>query len=65
VSAVQSGSLRFVIGGREQIARAGDMVAIPPNVPHLVEALEDSIAIDTFAPVRGDWVRGDDAYLRQ
>ena len=26
--------------------------------------LEDSLAVDLFAPVREDWIRGDDAYLR-
>jgi len=29
-----------------------------------VEALEDSLAVDVFSPVREDWIRGDDAYLR-
>jgi hypothetical protein len=29
-----------------------------------VEALEDSVAVDLFSPVREDWVRGEDAYLR-
>ena len=29
-----------------------------------VEALEDSVAVDLFAPVREDWRRGEDAYLR-
>ena len=29
------------------------------------EALEDSVALDVFSPVREDWVRGDDAYLRR
>jgi quercetin dioxygenase-like cupin family protein len=37
---------------------------IPPDAPHRVEALEDSVAIDLFAPPRLDWIRGDDAYLR-
>ena len=40
-------------------------VVIPPGIPHMVEALEDSVATDVFAPVREDWIRGDDAYLRQ
>ena len=31
---------------------------------HEVEALEDSIVLDVFSPVRVDWLRGDDAYLR-
>jgi hypothetical protein len=29
-----------------------------------VEALEDSLVLDVFAPRREDWLRGDDAYLR-
>jgi hypothetical protein len=34
-------------------------------VPHAAEALEDSVALDLFSPVREDWLRGDDAYLRR
>jgi len=30
----------------------------------MVEALEDSLAVDLFSPPREDWIRGDDAYLR-
>jgi hypothetical protein len=43
---------------------AGESVVIPSEVPHAVEALEDSVVLDVFSPVRDDWVRGDDAYLR-
>lgn len=32
--------------------------------PRLVEALEDSVAMDLFSPIREDWIRGDYAYLR-
>jgi hypothetical protein len=34
-------------------------------VPHGVEALEDTDVLDTFTPVREDWVTGDDSYLRK
>jgi quercetin dioxygenase-like cupin family protein len=68
VTTMESGALRFVFGGaetgREIIVRAGDVLQIPPNVPHMVEALEDSMATDVFSPRREDWIRGDDAYLR-
>jgi quercetin dioxygenase-like cupin family protein len=64
ISMVEHGRLRFVIAGQERIVQGGDMIAIPPNAPHLVEALEDSLATDLFSPVREDWIRGDDAYLR-
>ena len=58
------GSLRFVVGGEEVVAAAGESVVIPPNVPHRVEALEDSVVLDVFSPRREDWLAGDDAYLR-
>jgi quercetin dioxygenase-like cupin family protein len=68
VTMLRSGALRFVFGGaeagREVIVRPGDVLPIPPNVPHMVEALEDSMATDLFCPPREDWIRGDDAYLR-
>jgi quercetin dioxygenase-like cupin family protein len=64
VSMLESGAVRFTIGGEELILRAGDALVIPPDAPHLVEALEDSIAVDLFSPRREDWIRGDDAYLR-
>ena len=65
ISMVESGALRFVLDGTERILRGGEILQIPPNVPHLVEALEDSVVVDLFAPPREDWIRGDDAYLRK
>jgi quercetin dioxygenase-like cupin family protein len=64
VANVLEGRLRFVIGDEEEIVASGESVAIPANVPHEVEALAASVVLDVFAPVREDWVRGDDAYLR-
>jgi quercetin dioxygenase-like cupin family protein len=65
ISMVEQGSLHFKIGGAERILSAGELVRIPPNVPHSVKALEDSLAVDLFSPPRQDWIRGDDAYLRK
>ena len=65
VATVIEGSLRFRIGDDEElIASAGDSVPLAANVPHGVDALEDSIVLDVFSPVREDWLRGEDAYLR-
>lgn len=65
ISSVESGELRFRFdSGDAVIVRAGEMLQIPPNLPHEVEALEDSVALDLFSPPREDWIRGDDAYLR-
>jgi quercetin dioxygenase-like cupin family protein len=64
ITLLEQGKLRFVISDEERIVSAGEALTIPPNAPHLVEALEDSVATDLFCPVREDWIRGDDAYLR-
>jgi len=65
VTNVESGKLRFVFEDSEVIVAAGETLRIPPNVPHKVETLEESVALDLFAPAREDWIRGDDAYLRK
>ena len=65
ISMVESGALKFFIGGSEQIVRAGEVLVIPPHMPHGVEVLEDSVVVDVFSPLREDWLRGDDAYLRR
>ena len=65
VSNVIEGQLRFEIAGREQIVGAGELVHIPSNVPHLAEAMEDTVCLDIFNPIREDWLRGEDSYLRR
>ncbi len=65
ISMIEQGALKFVIGGVEKVVKAGEVVRIPPHVPHSAEALEDSVAVDLFSPIREDWIRGDDAYLRK
>ncbi|MCU0227049.1 MAG: cupin domain-containing protein [Bryobacterales bacterium] len=59
-----SGKLLFRMGGAEITLLPGEMLRIPPHLPHEVVAMEDSVAVDWFAPVRDDWQRGEDAYLR-
>ena len=64
VATVLQGRLRFVVGDEEHVVSAGESVIVPGGVPHEVEALADSLVRDVFSPVRDDWVRGEDAYLR-
>ncbi len=64
VTNVESGSLLFFFDDSRIVVNAGESLAIPPNVPHAVDALEDSVALDLFTPRREDWISGDDAYLR-
>jgi quercetin dioxygenase-like cupin family protein len=60
------GVLKFWIGEeREEIVlKAGEVLHIPPNVPHEAEALEDCLDVDVFSPPREDWLNGTDHYLR-
>jgi quercetin dioxygenase-like cupin family protein len=64
-SLILSGALRFVFDDREVIVNAGEMLFIPSHVPHSAVALEDTEDLDFFAPRREDWIRKEDAYLRQ
>ena len=64
VANVLEGRLRFLVGDDELEVSAGESLPLAANVPHEVEALEDSVVLDVFSPVREDWQRGDDAYLR-
>jgi quercetin dioxygenase-like cupin family protein len=65
ISIMEQGSAKFTLGGVDRVLKAGELVQIPPNVRHSVEALEDCVAMDLFSPRREDWLRGDDSYLRK
>jgi len=65
VAHVESGALKFIVAGVEHVVRSGQSLVLPSMVPHGVEALEDTDVLDTFTPVRQDWLSGDDAYLRK
>ena len=65
VSFVVSGALKFTIEGRDIVVKAGELLQIPSDVPHEVEVLEDSVAIDVFCPIRQDWIDKTDTYFRR
>ncbi len=65
ITVLERGELKFVFDDHEAVIGAGEVMQIPPNAPHRVEALEESEGYDLFSPIRSDWLRGDDAYLRK
>ena len=65
VSYVLDGVMKFFLDNREVILSAGEVLCIPPNMPHEAIALEDTVDLDIFNPPRQDWIDKDDAYLRQ
>jgi len=51
-----SGSLNFIIDGDHFIAEPGDSWTIPADIPHGVQAIDDSSIIEVFSPVREDYL---------
>jgi quercetin dioxygenase-like cupin family protein len=68
ITYITQGALRFSLGEEgstvDKVVRPGEVLVIPPNLPHSAEALEDTIDFDIFAPPRQDWISRDDSYLR-
>ena len=64
VTFVLDGALKFWIDGREIVVNTGEVLTIPPNMPHKAKAVEDTVDLDVFYPPRADWMRGADSYLR-
>jgi quercetin dioxygenase-like cupin family protein len=64
ITMLEHGKVRFTIAGDHTVLEPGQALVTPSEALHSVEALEDSLAMDLFAPPREDWRRGDDAYLR-
>lgn len=64
ISLVLDGCMRFIFDDGETLLRPGQVLVIPPHVPHAAQAVEDSSAVDFFTPRREDWIRKEDAYLR-
>jgi quercetin dioxygenase-like cupin family protein len=65
VTYILEGVLLFYIDNQEITVSAGEVLCIPPNMPHEALALEDTVDLDVFNPPRQDWLDGTDAYLRQ
>ncbi len=59
------GALEFEIEGQKIVVSAGQVLRIPSNVPHSAVALEDTLDLDIFSPIRTDWLTGQDHYLRR
>ena len=65
VTYVLEGALHFFIDNKELTVSAGEVLCIPPHMPHEAIALEDTVDVDIFTPPRQDWLNKEDAYLRQ
>jgi quercetin dioxygenase-like cupin family protein len=65
ITYILEGALKFDIEGKEVVVRAGEVLHIPSWLPHRAVALEDTLDLDIFSPLRMDWLNKDDSYLRR
>jgi quercetin dioxygenase-like cupin family protein len=65
ITYILEGALEFELEGRRVVVSKGEVLYIPSNVPHRAVALEDTLDLDVFSPIRTDWLTGKDDYLRR
>ena len=68
ITQVIKGQMRFVFGEddpEELLLNPGDVVDIPPNVPHKATSIGEVEEIDMWAPRRDDRLNGTDDNLRE
>ena len=65
ITYILEGALKFQIEGKEVVVRKGEVLTIPSNVPHRAVAMEDTLDLDIFSPIRVDWLTRKDEYLRR
>ncbi len=53
---IVSGVFEFEINGVKKIVKSGDGLYMEPDVLHGVKCLESGVLIDTFSPVRADFL---------
>lgn len=64
---VLKGAMHFWLGsdnGEQVVVHEGEVLVIPPDLPHKAVALEDTLDVDIFCPPRQDWIDKTDTYLR-
>ena len=64
ITYVLEGALKFWIDGKVIVVNSGEVLTIPPHMPHKAEALTDTVDLDVFSPPRADWINKTDQYLR-
>jgi len=57
VTYIVTGEVEYHLGDERQRMGAGDMVAVPPDAPHCIQLLSDSVRlIDAFTPLREEFI---------
>ena len=56
ITYVESGEFEATVGGETRLLKAGDSFYAAPNVPHGVVARQAGVLLDSFSPVREDFL---------
>ena len=62
---ILSGSMTLRLPDKAVTLNEGDVLHIPSGVEHSAVALDDTLDLDVFSPIREDWLKGTDYYLRK
>src|SRR3984893_9502694 len=65
ITYILEGALQFEIEGKQIVVARGQVLRIPSYLPHSAVALEDTLDLDIFSPIRTDWLTRQDEYLRR
>jgi quercetin dioxygenase-like cupin family protein len=65
ITYILEGLLELTLPGGAFRVEKGQVLVIPSNVEHSAVALEDTLDMDIFSPIREDWLTGEDHYLRE
>jgi quercetin dioxygenase-like cupin family protein len=64
ITYVAQGRVLFFLGSTAYELSEGDMIAVPPDVPHSIQLLTPSVRlVDTFNPLREDFLEDGDLPL--
>jgi quercetin dioxygenase-like cupin family protein len=62
---ILKGLMELTLPDRKVTLAEGEVLLISPNLEHSAVALEDTLDLDVFSPIRKDWLTGQDHYLRR
>jgi quercetin dioxygenase-like cupin family protein len=57
ITHIEKGVFEVEISGEKKVLRAGDAFFVPSNAIHGAVCLEDGVLIDTFSPMREDFIK--------
>src|SRR5512138_2626893 len=62
---VLSGALKVTVEGKHTVVRAGELIQTRGGVADAIEALEHSVVLGVFSPIRQDWIEKTDTYFER